>query len=164
MATTWVPEKLKGTSLYFQIDNNYEVILSTGVQIKLLHKDAVQARATLRTAPCGNCGIMEIGTPYCFDSTYAPIFLEWIEAFSRRYCKSILQGNDRVGGSAWRLMKTYGKDYQFVTCGRNLNYIYDQNHLTGLYWKNIGEQDYLDVYGFGFISKANALPVFVGRL
>jgi hypothetical protein len=110
------------------------------------------ANAYFRQAPCGNCGIMEVQTPYApyLRLEHKQAFLKFIEAYSRLCKRSVLLGNDGVGKRVWQYIKEAGEHYNFIEASWNRNYSPDNYpHRVGIYYKNIGEYEYPDIYGLG---------------
>lgn len=124
--------------------DNYLSMLSLGIL------EYQYMRLYFQEAPCGNCGVMQMSSPYFLLGTeYGKDFLKYFEAFSRSRNKSVLIGNDGVDRSVWGLIKKYGEDYTFIEAGWNRNYDKSSPHRVGLFYKNIGENSYPNIYGLG---------------
>lgn len=136
--------KNRDVKIRIKKENNYLNMFSFGTS------ECQYMRLYFQEAPCGNCGVMQMSSPYfMLGEEYTKDFLKYFEAFSRSRNKSVLIGNDGVDRAVWNSIKTYGKGYTFIEAGWNRNYDKSSPHRVGLFYKNIGENSYPDIYGLG---------------
>jgi len=115
---------------------------------------------TYRFGPAGNCGMVEISL-YGGISYFEKYFLDFVEYQCRSYTRSVIIGNDRIGGRTWDLV-TSGENWNFQECTWNINY-QSPSHKIGLFWKNIALYEYSGDK-FGIPGTYNACNPDNGRL
>lgn len=135
------PAPPKRIGVRLKINDPFNLVLSFGPP------EVEYCRVCLRDVPAGNCGVMEMSHPRL--QIYQADFLKYTEAFVRSKNRSVLIGNDAFEGATWLQIKNHGENYKFIKAGWNRNYDNTNRHRVGLYYKDIGEESYPNIYGLG---------------
>jgi len=113
--------------------------------------EAIVTSTVLRPGPAGNCGMMEATGIYTLILTpeLGAFYIGCLEVLARTMSRSVLIGNDGVDKNVWRSVKRDGTNWNMIVAGRNRNYDTTDKHHVGIFYKNVGDFEYPDIYGVG---------------